>query len=357
MAKIAVIFIWVTSVLSLCIFLFRSLLSVKSKPDASKGDEKRVAEKTNVTLLFTLSDGKGNIIDNKHENSSFTFLHGGGQILAGLERQLTGLKVGTKKKVTVTPQEAYGKINSADIVELSKSGIPEDTIKPGALIKEVGGNKKTGKIIEIKEDSVVIDYNHPLAGKKLIFDVEIIRIEESNEENSPMTIDDNEIADHRPEMANEPDSVKIENGMNVTLSLTEILPEGYKTEAEIQTKEIEYRHGTEDSFEQVIAGLQNRLTGLSVSREELEIVVPAAEAYGEIDPDAVQEVDKGEIFTENLEIGLVLKDIGLEKKSAKITNITESTAELDFNHPLAGMPITYMVKVVDIKDSKGSGDE
>ncbi len=362
MTKIAVIFIWVTSVLLICIFLFRSLYNTFiNKPGESKEKEKRIAEKMNVTLLFTLSDEKGNIIDKKHEKEPFTFLYGGGQILAGLERQLTGLTTGVKRKFTVMPHEAYGTTNTADIVELNKSSIPENTMELGALIKEVGESKKTGKIIEIKDETVIIDYNHPLAGKKLIFDVDIINIEEANgkeivKKNTQDTIDDNEISSSKPKIKEEPKVIKIETGMKVTLSLNEILPENHVSVDENQTKTIEYVHGTEDSFKQVIPGLQERLIGLTAN-EETEIIVPAEEAYGEVDPEALLEIDKGEIFAENLEVGLVLKDIGLEKKSAKITRITESTVELDFNHPLAGKPITYRIKVLDIKNSKGEKNE
>ncbi|MGR3319237.1 MAG: FKBP-type peptidyl-prolyl cis-trans isomerase, partial [Candidatus Anammoxibacter sp.] len=111
---------------------------------------------------------------------------------------------------------------------------------------------------------------------------------------------------------------------------------------------VTYVHGTEESFRQVIPGLQKRLVGLTIGKSD-EIILTPEEAYGQKDPDAMQEVAKEEIFTDNLKVGAVLKGIGPDGNDARIDEVKESTAVLDFNHPLAGKSVKFNVKILDIK--------
>jgi FKBP-type peptidyl-prolyl cis-trans isomerase SlpA len=108
---------------------------------------------------------------------------GQGQLISGFEKGLLEMSVGEKKTVEIEHTEAYGEIIKEMIIEVAKNQVPEN-IEVGHMLQ---GNGPMGpvnvKVVEIKDDVVIIDGNHPLAGKKLIFDLEVMGIEPSTEAN------------------------------------------------------------------------------------------------------------------------------------------------------------------------------
>ena len=108
---------------------------------------------------------------------------GQGQLISGFEKGLLEMSVGEKKTVEIEHTEAYGEIIKEMIIEVAKNQVPEN-IEVGHMLQ---GNGPMGpvnvKVVEIKDDVVIIDGNHPLAGKKLIFDLEVMGIEPSTESN------------------------------------------------------------------------------------------------------------------------------------------------------------------------------
>jgi FKBP-type peptidyl-prolyl cis-trans isomerase 2 len=108
---------------------------------------------------------------------------GQGQLIPGFEKGLLDMSVGEKKTVEIEHTEAYGEIITEMIIEVAKNQVPEN-IEVGHMLQ---GNGPMGpvnvKVVEIKDDVVIIDGNHPLAGKKLIFDLEVMGIEPSTESN------------------------------------------------------------------------------------------------------------------------------------------------------------------------------
>lgn len=108
---------------------------------------------------------------------------GQGQLISGFEKGLLEMSVGEKKTVEIEHTEAYGEIIKEMIIEVDKNQVPEN-IEVGHMLQ---GNGPMGpvnvKVVEIKDDVVIIDGNHPLAGKKLIFDLEVMGIEPSTESN------------------------------------------------------------------------------------------------------------------------------------------------------------------------------
>jgi FKBP-type peptidyl-prolyl cis-trans isomerase SlyD len=131
-----------------------------------------------VSFDYTLTvDGK--VADSSEGKAPMTYTQGSGQIIPGLDRQMIGLKAGDEKTIEVKPEEGYGMPNPAGIREVQLSQLPPD-MKP-----EVGmvltGTSKDGrtvpaKIIEVRKDAVVVDMNHPLAGKTLIFKIKIVSV-------------------------------------------------------------------------------------------------------------------------------------------------------------------------------------
>jgi len=131
-----------------------------------------------VSIEYTLTDDSGNVLDSNVGKEPLTYVQGGGQIVRGLEKELTGLKVGERKKIHVSPEEGYGPIDPKAMQEIPKDKIPADAQKVGALLMTKGpqGEGITMRVQEVKDHTVVVDFNHPLAGKALNFDVKVLDI-------------------------------------------------------------------------------------------------------------------------------------------------------------------------------------
>ena len=132
-----------------------------------------------VHLEFTLRDQDGVVLDTTRGRAPLVFTHGAGEIIAGLERALAGMRVGEAKRVTVPPEEAYGPVDATAVTEVPKDQVPPEARAVGARLR---GQTRSGREVpvrvrEIKDTTVVLDLNHPLAGRTLVFDVRVILIE------------------------------------------------------------------------------------------------------------------------------------------------------------------------------------
>lgn len=138
-----------------------------------------------VELAYTLKDDAGEILDQADRNDPFAYIHGADQIVPGLEEALEGCKVGEKKKVKVGPKEGYGEVRDDLKLNVKKSQFPENVqIKAGMQFEsqDAHGNGIIFTVEAVEGDSVKIDGNHPMAGRTLHFDVEVIKIREATEE-------------------------------------------------------------------------------------------------------------------------------------------------------------------------------
>lgn len=132
-----------------------------------------------VTMTYKLFV-EGTLIEESNAKEPFTYRHGLNQIVPGLERALTGLKAGGQRKVRVPSAEAYGPVNPQAFQEVPKEKFPSDvTLKKGVLLdaRAPNGEQRLVKIADVKEKTVIVDFNHPLAGKDLDFDVTVLKIE------------------------------------------------------------------------------------------------------------------------------------------------------------------------------------
>jgi len=139
----------------------------------------------NVSVL-TVSDNdvvsieyKGFLEDGSLFDSSngkpLTFTVGKHEVIIGLENALKGMKLNEEKTFTVRPEEAYGYYDEKLLAEISKDNFKNpETLKPGMIVSGPKGEK--GIIIAIKDKTIVVDFNHPLAGKTLKFWVKVIEI-------------------------------------------------------------------------------------------------------------------------------------------------------------------------------------
>jgi FKBP-type peptidyl-prolyl cis-trans isomerase SlyD len=145
-----------------------------------------VADDLVVSLDYTLHlEGDEEVFDTSAGQEPLEFIQGRGHIIPGLEQAVYGMAVGHKKEVVVQPDEGYGELDS-DAFQL----IPRDSFPPTMEI-EVGmelelhdddGEVLEATIAELHPDSVMLDFNHPLAGETLYFDVEVIGLRPATDE-------------------------------------------------------------------------------------------------------------------------------------------------------------------------------
>jgi len=146
--------------------------------EKKKAEEITVSEGKAVKVNYTLTvDGK--VLDSSKGREPLQFKPGNHEMIPGFEKAVMGMKSGEKKSFTLSPAEAYGPIDPKALQDIPKKQLPPDiTPKAGMTLLAQGKNGQgiPVKIVEVKEDVVVIDFNHPLAGKTLNFDVEVLEI-------------------------------------------------------------------------------------------------------------------------------------------------------------------------------------
>lgn len=125
----------------------------------------------------TLSDGL--VFDSSTGREPLEFEVGSGMVIAGFDEGVTGMAVGEKRTVNIPSDQAYGPVQEEMIMEFPKSQFPEDMVPEVGLQLSMSNNEGQQfpvTIIEVKEEFVVLDANHPLAGKDLTFDLEMVDI-------------------------------------------------------------------------------------------------------------------------------------------------------------------------------------
>jgi FKBP-type peptidyl-prolyl cis-trans isomerase SlyD len=143
-----------------------------------------IADARVASIDYTLTDEQGNVLDKSPESQPLRYFHGAGNIVPGLEKALAGRKVGDTLEVEVKPEEGYGPRNDALVQEVPRTAFQGvDRIEPGM---QFHANSERGPllvtVVDVADDKVRIDGNHPLAGKTLHFDVKVADVREASEE-------------------------------------------------------------------------------------------------------------------------------------------------------------------------------
>lgn len=136
-----------------------------------------IKKDSKVTINYTLIvDGK--VTDTSKGRAPLEYTQGAGQIIVGLERVLEGKNAGDKISVDIPAKDAYGEINPQATRRVPKTAIQNvEKVKVGDLVgASANGHTFRATITEITDTEVVLDFNHPLAGKELHFDVEIVSV-------------------------------------------------------------------------------------------------------------------------------------------------------------------------------------
>ena len=143
-----------------------------------------VADDVVVSLEYILTVN-GEVVDTTEGDDPIEFIQGHENIISGLERELYGLKVGDKKQVSVLAKDAYGEIDPDAVVEVPRRDIPKDIpVKLGTelTVRNEDGELLDARITSVSKDTVQLDFNHPLAGKDLKFDVTVVGLREAEAE-------------------------------------------------------------------------------------------------------------------------------------------------------------------------------
>jgi FKBP-type peptidyl-prolyl cis-trans isomerase SlyD len=138
-----------------------------------------IQEGSLVSFEYTLSLKDGTHIETTTGKDPMIYQQGKSEIIPGLESQLKGMKVGETKRIEVSPEDGYGEVDPTAFFEVSKENFPAEALVAGTPLR---AEDREGKVIymrvhEVKDTTLLLNLNHPLAGETLFFDVRILEID------------------------------------------------------------------------------------------------------------------------------------------------------------------------------------
>lgn len=156
------------------IFLIKPIIILKNNIMS------QVKANDTVKVHYTGKLADGQVFDSSVERGEpIEFTMGQGQLIPGFEKGLIDMKVNEKKTINIPKEEAYGEPREELVQEVEKSQLPEE-IKPevgmGLVSKSPDGQEMNLVVKDVKDETIVVDGNHPLAGKDLVFDLEVVEI-------------------------------------------------------------------------------------------------------------------------------------------------------------------------------------
>lgn len=165
-------------IILIIILLAASGLGVNHYLSQKGRDGVTIKNGSKVSLRYKLTvDGK--VVDSSEGRGPLLFEQGKGQVIQGLEDELIGLSIGDKKSITIPPEKAYGQHNQEGIKKVERAAFQNaDELEVGGVVSgQAGASRFQATIIELTDKEVTIDLNHPLAGKTLNFDVEVVDVQ------------------------------------------------------------------------------------------------------------------------------------------------------------------------------------
>ena len=132
-----------------------------------------------VEIRYTGKLEDGTVFDSSQGRDPLQFILGGKQVIPGFEEAVTGMETGDKKTATIPPEQAYGPYRDEMLITMEKERFPKDMdLKTGTMVRLKGQNEQeiNVPITKVEGEKVTLDANHPLAGKALVFDIELVGI-------------------------------------------------------------------------------------------------------------------------------------------------------------------------------------
>ena len=143
--------------------------------------ELRIGPDREVTLHFALKLANGDVVDSTFDKQPATFKVGDGNLLPGFEVALYGFKAGDKRNLQIEPENAFGQPNPQNVQVMPRSQFADMELSEGLLVifNDAANAELPGVVKAFDDAQVTVDFNHPLAGKTLSFDVEIIEVRQA----------------------------------------------------------------------------------------------------------------------------------------------------------------------------------
>jgi FKBP-type peptidyl-prolyl cis-trans isomerase 2 len=138
-----------------------------------------IEDGSKVSIEYTLTLDDGSTADTNVGGEPLVYNQGQQEILPALEEALVGLAAGDTKKVKLTAEEGYGQVDPDGFQDVEPDIVPEDARTVGTMLvaSDPEGNQQPIRVHEVADDKIVLDFNHPLAGEALTFDIKILEIE------------------------------------------------------------------------------------------------------------------------------------------------------------------------------------
>lgn len=130
-----------------------------------------------VRIHYTGRFEDGNVFDSSREREPLEFVAGVQQVIPGLDQAILEMTEGETRTVTVPPEDAYGEREPGLAQEVERSALPEGVSEGDAVRAQIEGNEVVLWVRDVTDDSAVVDANHPLAGRTLVFDVELVEVQ------------------------------------------------------------------------------------------------------------------------------------------------------------------------------------
>jgi FKBP-type peptidyl-prolyl cis-trans isomerase SlyD len=138
-----------------------------------------------ATIHYKLTNNAGEILDSSEGNEPLSYLHGAGNLIPGLEKELLGKTAGASLQVTVAPEEAYGPVHDQLIEVVPRDAFQGvENVEAGMAFEAQASDGQSRRIVvtDVTGDEVTVDGNHPLAGVELNFDVQVVEVRDATEE-------------------------------------------------------------------------------------------------------------------------------------------------------------------------------
>jgi FKBP-type peptidyl-prolyl cis-trans isomerase 2 len=165
--------------LAAALILLAPMATAAQAPPAQTVVTPAIEKGSTVQLEYTLKDDAGAVLDTNKGQAPLTYTQGKEQILPKIERELAGLHTGDEKKVTVKPEDGYGPLDPSAQTEVPKEMLPSSALTVGTplMARNAAGEGRPVRVKEIREQTVILDLNHPFAGKTLVFEVKVVGVD------------------------------------------------------------------------------------------------------------------------------------------------------------------------------------
>jgi FKBP-type peptidyl-prolyl cis-trans isomerase SlpA len=140
--------------------------------------EQRIGQQSTVTLHFALKLESGDVVDSNFDKEPATFTVGDGNLLPGFEQALFGFKAGDKRSIVIPPERGFGRPNEQNVQVMPRKNFTELELEYGVMVifRDAAGGEMPGVVKAFDDKEVTVDFNHPLAGRDITFEVEIVEV-------------------------------------------------------------------------------------------------------------------------------------------------------------------------------------